>query len=466
MPENLMSDSRHAELIKAAEETIGLMNIGVDGNAALSKVAQDQTMNDHEVEIVAHAVNNSKQLAHLQTAEPEDREKPFPLIDPDVVKNELQPPTNASTSVGDRYGPQDQPSQNAEDRAEQPDAVGIHKELLEKAAASSYEADELYLNGPSQVPDNLQVLRDDWGLQQEKVALAQMKPHEDQFRPFQKLSHYQIGIEEARVRYLTKVSQCIDELQALHTEMRRLDAPEWQEVEKVAHALGAESATLDLAYAAADIEKFGQARADLQVKTAGAIQTTQRVRELADKIVCADTLWKEASDIYAAQQELERQLDQAESGLCQTKQAAGEYPYSPKELAGGSIPVDLGQIAQEVEQAPRDYFTSPETLIEASGGEVDPKVEYRTMEDAFDQPFRQGMANTDTRARIEGLMEDDFIGGHSLPEVVEAYNAAMSVNPNFGQAELVSYMRQHLATEGAVPLDLQIRARDKGGKKD
>ncbi len=63
-------------------------------------------------------------------------------------------------------------------------------------------------------------------------------------------------------------------------------------------------------------------------------------------------------------------------------------------------------------------------------------------------------------------MEDEYIGGHSIPEVIEAYNAAMSVNPNFGRAELVSYIRQHLATQGAVPLDLQLRARAVRGKKE
>jgi len=42
--------------------------------------------------------------------------------------------------------------------------------------------------------------------------------------------------------------------------------------------------------------------------------------------------------------------------------------------------------------------------------------------------------------------------------VVDSYNRAMSVNPRFGEAELTSYIRSDLATEGGVPLDLQLRA--------
>jgi len=66
MSEKLMSDERHEHLLKSAEETVGLMNIGIDPNAALAKVAEDKNLNDHEVDVVAHAVNNSKQLAYLQ----------------------------------------------------------------------------------------------------------------------------------------------------------------------------------------------------------------------------------------------------------------------------------------------------------------------------------------------------------------------------------------------------------------
>jgi hypothetical protein len=80
-----MPDSRHDELIKAASECIDLMNMDISPNTALKKVAEDFGMNDKEVVLVSHAVNNSKQLAHLQSADKEDKGSPFPLTNAQAV---------------------------------------------------------------------------------------------------------------------------------------------------------------------------------------------------------------------------------------------------------------------------------------------------------------------------------------------------------------------------------------------
>jgi hypothetical protein len=68
------------------------------------------------------------------------------------------------------------------------------------------------------------------------------------------------------------------------------------------------------------------------------------------------------------------------------------------------------------------------------------------------------MQNIDTRARLQSVMSDKYISGADLPDIIDAYNQAMSVNPRFGEAELVAYMRQALATNNAMPLDLLVRA--------
>lgn len=442
MPDKLMSQERHQQLLKAAEQTIGLMNIGIDGHAALQKVAEDELLNDHEVTTVAHAVNNSRQLAHLESSEGDEREDAFPLIDPEQVRphGDTQPATNADQSTGDRYGKQEEPGDSTEQKYHEPEATDIHKELSKAASASYYESGDYRLR--AEQPDHLQILRDGWG-----TSEVPERPNYTSTVPFSKISHYRIGIDEGQMRYLRHMEECQGAIAKVAEELRRLDAPQWGEVEKVAHQLGADQATLDIIYDASGVEKFGQGRADL-TKVASTVYTSSRVKALAEECVRADTFWKAAADVHAATALLREQYQEAEAALF------------PKEAAV-TIDASPGHLAQPLATAPTDLL----------GG-----LEERTLRDAFDQEakgekgetwagpkpeLKQELRELRTQHRIQQLMGDNFISGHSLPEVVDAYNSAVSVNPNFGQAELVSYVRQHLATQGAVPFDQQIRARER-----
>ena len=460
MAERLMSDERHSELIKAAADTIGLMNIGVDGNAALAKVAEDTSMNDHEVEIVAQAVNNSKQLAHLQTASPDKREEPFPLVDPEKVKSfKGQPPTNADDDTGDRYGTPDTPSRSAEQDIDQPDAPEIQEDLRKAASATWIATD--YRERKAAV-DHAAVLREGWGLQQEKVATAQIRPATGDFAEFQKLSHYQIGIDEARRRALEAREEAESAITKLAYEMRLSNAPKWAAVEKAASALGVDSDVLDLLYSAARLEAFGEPRADL-TKTAGArCYVSPREKEIVDLCVHVDSFIKLSAACSAAMSVYQQRYQSREAELCGIqKEAAGDDLYPSEFVEGGQIRIDPGEISGELNSAARDYFADPDVITAAGGAAVPGEVskDYSSIQQVLGQPERQGIKNLEARARLENLMGDEYVGTHELPEVIDAYNAAMSVNPHFGDAELVSYVRQHLATKGAVPLDMQIRAR-------
>lgn len=441
MPDKLMSPQRQQQLLKAAESTIGLMNIGVDGHAALQKIAEDEMLNDHEVTVVAHAVNNSRQLAHLESSEGDEREDAFPLIDPRQVRphGETQPATNADQSTGDRYGKQETPGDTTEQKYHEPEAVDVHQELSKAAAASYHDSGDYRLRADQ--PDHAQILREGWGL--EKVA---ERPQYTSTVPFSKISHYRIGIDEGQMRYLRNIEACHQSIAKVAEAMRHLDAPEWGEVEKVAHQLGAEPATLDIIYAASGVEKFGQGRADL-TKVASTVYTSQRVKELAEECVRADTFWKAAADVHAATAILREQYQEAEADLF-PKEAAVTIDASPSHLAQplASAPTDLLGGLQE-----RTIRDALDQEAKGESGEVweGPKPE-----------LKQELRELRTQHRLQQLMSDDFISGHGLPEVVDAYNAAISVNPNFGHAELVSYVRQHLATQGAVPFDQQIRARE------
>ena len=64
---------------------IDLMNIGSEPNSALRHVKKAFELNDNEVTLVSHAVNNSKQLSHLQNSDSKDKDKPFPLTSAEQV---------------------------------------------------------------------------------------------------------------------------------------------------------------------------------------------------------------------------------------------------------------------------------------------------------------------------------------------------------------------------------------------
>ena len=81
MTDRPMSTERRGVLLKVAEECIGLMNMGVNASGALAKLADDNGLNDHEVERVAEAVNNAAQLAHIQQAKGDSKGDSIPLVD-------------------------------------------------------------------------------------------------------------------------------------------------------------------------------------------------------------------------------------------------------------------------------------------------------------------------------------------------------------------------------------------------
>ncbi len=503
MSEQLLSDARHAELMKAAEETIGLMNLpGIDPDAALTKVAADHGMNDNEVELVAHAVNNSSQLAHLQDSRPEDREKPFPLIDSEKVKSTLdqQPATNADQFTGSRYGTQEERPETALLDAEKGrDAIQI-KDQLDKKSSFIPKRQE---------PDYEAVLRAGWGLSQQKVAAAQVPQYTDpnaRARILTKLSH---AIEELRTLASGARTKCAHTLDAIAVEVRKFDAPKWSHVEKIAWVNGVEPAFLDLCHNRAEPDRWGSGeRADFtKVAHPRRIYATDREQALAAQIIDAHRLFKQSADHLAAMKLLQEKQaalspppttmnlvgettqlpSQAATGQPvagdlqdaadilpkpDTTQLQGETPQSEmaeadelepagtKIAAGGIITnVDPGTIGKSLQDVPQQFFATPETLTDAFGE----AGEAGNIQSILGQDVRQNLHNVRTQDRLQELMQDEVIGSYSIPDVVDAFNQALSVNPNFGHAELVSYIRHHLATQGGVGLDLQIRARPKPG---
>lgn len=93
----LMSRSRHQALVKAAELCVELMENGADAIEAMKKAARDYNLNQNEIRLVSHAINNSRQVANLQDGE--SRLNEFSLIDPDAVYRQLDEEDRQPVSV-------------------------------------------------------------------------------------------------------------------------------------------------------------------------------------------------------------------------------------------------------------------------------------------------------------------------------------------------------------------------------
>ena len=432
MDVQLMNQRRHEQLIKTAAEVIELMNIGVDGADALTKFAKEHTLNKHEVELVAHAINNSRQLAHLQTSKGEDREKAFSLVDADQVQNKLQPATNAAQSTGDRYGKQDEASETANHRAEQPDAVGIKTRVSKEA---SYLESASYFPAPEK-PDHEGTLREGWGLQGALPKLASYVST----TPLADTTAYRAGVEEARVIAARAWLGCEALLDKIAGEVRRTDAGPFARVAKLASAQGVCEELLDIVWDHTGLatEDYVAGAIVKQAHEAPAFTPTAREQRLCGLCVELDALWKQAADATAAEQVLRQRFAAAEEAVVRPQGVR-----APK-LAG------FFDMDSKVDAPVKSPDAPPKEA---------PKIIDADL--AIPQWQRQELKGYETRVRLENLLGDDYISGFPVPEVIEAYNEAIGLNPHFSEAEMRSYIRQHLASQGAVPLDLQVRTRAK-----
>lgn len=453
MTVKLMSDERQEQLMKAAEATVQLMNVGVDGDAALAKVAADSLMNDHEIDLVTHAVNNSRQLAHIQSASPEDREKPFPLIDGARVKAiKPEPWTDAERNSGRRYNLQEQPTPNGEAKADAPDSLGIQRKIMKSTPTPPGRED--YHVRP--VVDHLKELNKVWGIDSTDGELdknASARPEyktEYAWADVQKAQH---KVAELRITYTRAHDQVAHGLDVLAGNLRRLDAPKFAQIELAAAHAGIEPALLDILYGQAELENFNEPRATIVKHASARMYVPANVMDYLVSLQTISEQMKVASDAWAALTKLaEKEKGGKDEGLLSTSPgvvSVGTGNGGP-DLLQGTIQDTLG------------IGENPTETVQGLMGHTQEAPPERAQLSAAN---RSEVNQADAQVRLKRLMADAYISGHSLPEVVDAYNAALSVNPDFGDSEMTSYMRQHLATKGGVPLDIQLRAagnRDNG----
>lgn len=430
-PIELMDDNRHSQLIKAAEQCIDLMNIGIDPNAALRKVAKDNTMTDKEVYLVSHAVNNSKQLAHLQTAKAEDKEKPFPLTNAEEALGAASP---AQLATGSEHSEQD---------AEQPDAVGITENLKKDAAADTYEDRGSYRRvfvSTEEKTANVAALREAWGVTGKTATVDT-----DLTNPYDSLNEVRFGIDRMSQEAMQLRDAACAKLDKIAQAFLYADPPSFAEFEKAAGTLGVTQEIIDLIYEMGPAE-LEMARSQEKVASERMHVSTD-VYGLVKDAENADQLWQASADREAVKKHLQGVLRLEEAKI------AGLLPEELEDIEGV-----LGEGREESEKS--DFLGLGEKPVEAISAisHVPSSVKSETKIDDLSHGTRQQILNSNARSRIEALLQDPYVGKHEVPDVIDAYNQAISVNPNFGNAEILAYAKQHLGSRGAVPLDLMIRA--------
>lgn len=420
-PFTLMTDSRMDHLMKVAEDCIGLINLNVSPNAALKKLAEDSLLTDKEVELVSHAINNSRQLAQFESEASEKKDSPFVLTDAHLVN-------------ADRYGKASENSDSAEQTQDQPDAVEIDEKLQKEAAASLHDDGDYRLR--PKVAFDVQALKAAFGVSEyKKMAYSSTSV----IHPTQA---FDVGIDEARTRAAGARDKALGLLRKVSNAFVSIYSPSFADFEKVAQVEEISPAIVDIIYNDANLGSLGVPRMVGGVKVAR-VYASQEIVDLVAMVKEAESYLDDAACTLAAKETLESHREQIRKSAS---------------IAG---------IGEELKAAPSAYTglgEDPDSTIMDIAGESTP--EGYTPNAQIPRRLSQEMKNFDTQSQLKSLMQDPYIGGYSAPEVIEAFNAARSVNPDFGEAQLTSYMRQHLATSGSVPLELQVRAGRQGGQQD
>ncbi len=462
-----MSEDRQLYLVKAAEETIGLMNCGIAPNAALRKVAEEKGLKPAEVKLVSDSINNSKTLSVLANSKAEDKGKPFTLTNAEDVNNELwsknpdamgeepkeeegnfDPSKVKAKKLDKKAASQDSLTDTGSYLDDKEDHAAIFREACgfdtvvhrrAKLAVDTTDDCEVILRAETEVTGHA------------KLAGADVHARVVETDPWAKLAGAQHQSDEARLMYMAAHDEACNGFDELVYDFRRTDAPTFARVEKIARELGVSDELIDLVFTDGGLERFGHVRDDGKVKLANDFNLASCSPSevaYARKLAKIAAYMTEASNAYAVHTLLEEGLVKAAAGISEGVQhMATEAQNMPGKILGSDA--------------------DNESAVDLIGGATDTLGEKPIVEPGDKSPLdvgtRQELANNDTRIAVEKLMSDKFVGAHPLHHVIDAFNRIRSVNPNLSSAELQNLVRQDLASGGDVSFDTLHRARKSNG---
>lgn len=405
-----MPEARQEQLMKAASAVIDMIDMTVDPNAALKKVAMDNELQPKEIDLVSHAVNNAVAYDHVKTVSEDARGEPFMLTNAETVKSELYPETVQDVPDTDEH---------------QPDAVEIGSKVqktasagpVRKAAAASYYVEDRYL-APA-AADHAAQLKTAWAAPRaEELPRFQRDPYEFESRARSQLDEYSMKIAAAE-------DGVFDMLDKIRDVFAPIVSPDYSLFKAAAAAEGVSDQVLELVDRVSG-KTASDYTGELAIceKIASAIEYAQ----MADSLIDAAGTFKAASDKLAA--ETQEKLAATIYG------AVGDLVSSGAEIAGGGTQEQLQNM-----------------LLDAMGGNRE-KSEVSLDDSKFIERSR-------TRELLNNVREDRYLAGYPLSEVKDAFNAGLSAGFGDSKPKLVSYMRQYLASDGNIPMDLMLKA--KGG---
>jgi hypothetical protein len=479
-----MSDDRHQHLIKCAEQAIGLMNIGIDPNAALLKVARDGELTSNEVLRVSHAINNSKTLSVLANSDANEKDKAFPITNAEVVNQRLydaDPASDAAAKKDEKDAEKNEKTDAMEPKLaaalDMPVTNAPKLKRRRKAALESNHDKGSYLAGNKE--DHAAAFQNALGgpdpltHKTTKVAVTVGDHHQVKVdisgegrttgNPFHQLTAIKHAADEASLAYTKAYDIALDGLFKLADEFRRTDSPRFDRIEKLAILSGVSDETIAMLFEAGSLDRLGHKRASGE-KLAGLNDVSPREQSLVDAMHSVEAAYLIAGEKLAARDLLRAGLENADEYLKTAVTIGlglGSAAEGVKALSG-----DIANLPDKMTGAGMDPNDQIDLYGGAAGSVADPskdKPEPLTEETALPVSIRQQISNADSRGNIEELLADPYIREHPIQDVVSAYNKVKGVNPNLSTAELSSLMRQSLASEGSLPFDTLARAR---GKKD
>lgn len=451
-----MSSQREEHLTKCAEQVIELMNVGVEPNAALKKIAVDEELTDKEVSLVSHSVNNAKTVAWLQAVKPEDKDKPFPLTNAELVNKDLYEAYPVLPSERDK---------DKKDRDEGADDDMAAKKV---AALKTHIETRNFMDIPDVFSTTYE--KDTYAPGVEKVAVEltedgsySVKTSVDRFGRtgegpvtevdiVPKLARLKDVAEEARVRSTQAQELVMKTAEEVVTELSRSGASTFGFIQKSASHVSSE--VFDLVWGLTNFESIGQTRTVGQRKVAG---LTRADVAIVGKLMVIDEQVKVAGEYSAIHEHMSDEYDTLTKAvkLARFAKQAGEVKGS---LGKGHI----ASFAAEAANLPADMLgsdydrESAVNMLGSVGGSTGDAPEYE--QGVLNSQDRQNIQNLNSRKEVEELMNDEYASKHPVQDVLAAYNRARAANPRLGRPQMVSIVRHDLASGGQVPLDTLLRA--------
>lgn len=296
---------------------------------------------------------------------------------------------------------------------------------LAKNAESSYYVDD-YLSQPEADYDS--VLSQAWFV--EKVANDRPTLAADPFA-FERRARHEI--DELSIKIAQTQDGIMHELDNLRFTFRRVDAPDFDRIKTAAVMLGANTATIE-----AIADSVGR---DGSVKVAsGDFEVDQREHELAQTIAGICKVAEDLAEMSVTRDEL---IERCEAKIAQSFIGAASD-------AVGRLPEDLTGTQADFSEQMRDAFTQVS----------EPKEKPVLDRSGFIQASR-------TRELFNQAAEDKFLRGYAnTADFRDAFDSAVAAGFGSSRPLLISYMRNYLASDGNIPMDIMVKARDKKSRPE